>query len=140
MELLNIRLNITPHGKMRPRFGARGRFARAYKAPQQVRQEETLLTLLAPHQPPMPFEGPLSLRVQVFKPIPKSFSKKKRGYALDGLLRPTTKPDLDNVIKHVKDCLTQLRFWEDDKQVVEYLQGTGAWYSDQPGYGIVIWG
>ena len=71
-------------------------------------------------------------------PIPKSKPKKWQSDAREGKYRPTTKPDMDNLLKHLKDCLTQMRYWEDDKQVVEYLAGTGKYYSDQPRWEIVI--
>ena len=35
---------------------------------------------------------------------------------LDGTLK-TTKPDTDNLNKLLKDCMTQLGFWNDDAQV-----------------------
>jgi Holliday junction resolvase RusA-like endonuclease len=33
----------------------------------------------------------------------------------------TTKPDTDNMIKLVKDCMTRLGFWYDDAQVCREL-------------------
>lgn len=135
-HLFTARLRIDPHGAMRPRFC---RTFGAYKAPKQEKAEETLMSLLVKYQPNETWEGPLALSLQVMKGVPKSFSKKKREEALLGNLRPTTKPDLDNVVKHVKDCMTKLRFWEDDKQVVEYSEPFGAWYSEEPGYIIQVW-
>lgn len=49
--------------------------------------------------------------------IPKSYSKAKRQAALSGELRPTTKPDVDNIIKVVLDALNGVAYY-DDKQVV----------------------
>ena len=53
--------------------------------------------------------------------------------------RPTTKPDLDNLLKQFKDCAKGI-FWEDDKQVVEYLPGTGKYYGSPARWEIVIEG
>ena len=47
---------------------------------------------------------------------PKSFSKKKTARALDGLIQPTTKPDLDNVAKTVLDALNGVA-WRDDSEI-----------------------
>jgi Holliday junction resolvase RusA-like endonuclease len=49
-----------------------------------------------------------------------------------------TKPDLDNLLKQIKDCLTQMQFWTDDKLVVGYLPGVGKYYSDRPRWEIEI--
>lgn len=47
--------------------------------------------------------GALELRMIVYKPIPKSWSKKKKNMARCGYIYPTSKPDLDNYIKIVLD-------------------------------------
>ncbi len=54
-----------------------------------------------------------------------------------GKIRPTTKPDLDNCIKNLKDVCKGV-FWQDDKQVVEYLPGTGKYYGDPARWEIEI--
>lgn len=64
-----------------------------------------------------PFEGAVSLTVIIYRPIPKSFSKAKRDDAKADLIRPVTRPDLDNQIKLVKDALNGICF-KDDSQVV----------------------
>ncbi|QWH09512.1 RusA family crossover junction endodeoxyribonuclease [Bacillus mycoides] len=74
-------------------------------------------------------EGPLQLEVKVYKPSLKSFSKKKALAAEEGLLRPTTKPDVDNYVKGVKDALNKV-IWNDDSQVVDLK--VSKWYSEKP--------
>lgn len=59
----------------------------------------------------------ISVDIQAFYPIPKSFSKKKRQAAEFEGMRPTTKPDCDNVIKAVLDALNGVAYY-DDKQVI----------------------
>jgi len=49
--------------------------------------------------------GALNLSIAVYRPIPKSFSKKKAALAEAGQEQPTTKPDIDNYIKGIKDAL-----------------------------------
>lgn len=60
---------------------------------------------------------PLQVRITAFYPIPKSFNKAKRERAISDDLRPTTKPDCDNIIKVVLDALNGVAYY-DDKQVV----------------------
>lgn len=62
-------------------------------------------------------ESTLQVAINAFYPIPQSFSKAKRKAAEMGILRPTTKPDCDNIIKVVLDALNGVAYY-DDKQVV----------------------
>ena len=78
-----------------------------------------------------PFEGALVLSVQVFRPMPKAFSKKKKEQCEQGLLRPITRPDLDNYIKGIKDALSGI-CWLDDAQIVAYKEPFGKFYSSRP--------
>ena len=57
-------------------------------------------------------------------------SKRKREAALAGRLRPTTKPDVSNVLKGVEDALKGV-WYVDDSQIVGYGE-LGKWYSEQP--------
>lgn len=62
-------------------------------------------------------EKTLQVSIQAFYPIPQSFSKAKKNAAINADLRPTTKPDCDNIIKVVLDALNGVAYY-DDKQVV----------------------
>ena len=62
-------------------------------------------------------EKTLQVDIQAFYPIPKAFSKVKTNDAINGDIRPTTKPDCDNIIKVVLDALNGVAFY-DDKQIV----------------------
>jgi len=48
---------------------------------------------------------------------------------VDGVLRPTTKPDIDNLVKGIKDSLSKF-LWYDDSQVTELV--ARKLYSDNP--------
>lgn len=54
-------------------------------------------------------EGPVELRVAFFLPRPKSLSKSVTAHL--------KKPDLDKLVRAVKDALTKV-VWQDDAQVV----------------------
>lgn len=61
-------------------------------------------------------EQPLRIDIAAYFPIPQSFSKTKRKQAFIGVLKPTKKPDCDNIIKVVLDALNGVAY-HDDKQV-----------------------
>lgn len=62
----------------------------------------------------MRMSGPLSVRVHVFRQLPKSRPKRVT------LEDDTFKPDVDNIAKNVLDALNGIA-WDDDSQVTELL-------------------
>jgi Holliday junction resolvase RusA-like endonuclease len=133
---------LEPKGQKRARgraflVGGKAIAGKPHKDNEQLLEEEKLLTLMYAYRPPAPLQGPLLLGVKAYLPIPKSKSKKWQAAALAGEIRPTTKPDLDNCIKNLKDVCKGV-FWLDDKQVVEYLPGTGKYYGDPARWEIEI--
>ena len=108
-------------GKQRPKFSRQGQFVKTY-TPQKTVNYETYVKqcFLMKYQEYTPFEDKLIVRIQAHFPIPKSFSKKKREQAVMGMLKPTKKPDCDNIAKIVLDSLNGLAFI-DDKQVVTLI-------------------
>lgn len=62
-------------------------------------------------------ETPLSVTIIAYYEIPKSVSKKKKQEMLEDKVRPTIKPDTDNVAKSILDSLNKIAY-KDDKQVV----------------------
>ncbi len=63
-------------------------------------------------------DGPVSLSLELLHTIPRSASKKARADMLAGSLRPTKKPDADNVLKAIADGMNGV-VWRDDVQAVE---------------------
>ena len=59
-----------------------------------------------------PKEAMLDMRIKAYYRIPKSASKKKRAAMLAGEIRPTKKPDMDNVVKIIADSLNNLAYYE----------------------------
>lgn len=135
IETVTIRLAGEPRGKGRPR----ARIAKAKTGAQfvtvytdaQTRSYEALLRD-AGQQAMIGralFDGPLKVKVAAFFSVPQSWSKKKRGQALDGIVRPTGKPDVDNLLK-VIDALNGI-VWRDDSQIVQCFVSKS--YADKPG-------
>ena len=81
-----------------------------------------------------PFTGPIELVVTSYFPFRKSWSRKKLEAAKSGAMRPTVKPDWDNLGK-ITDALNNL-VWEDDKQVVYGL--VIKYYDREPRLEIVV--
>jgi|TARA_R110001583_G_C5413512_1_gene387052 Holliday junction resolvase RusA-like endonuclease len=104
-----------PVSKGRPRFG-RGK---TY-TPAKTIAAETFIQLCATQKGvPKMMNGPLRLTVTFSMGIPKSWSAKKKEEAELGNIRPTGKPDLDNLIKLVGDSLEKAGVYRNDSQIVE---------------------
>lgn len=69
------------------------------------------------HLPSVFFEKPLKITIRAVFEVPKSYSNFKRTKCLLGEIRPTVKPDTDNISKNIKDALNGIAY-PDDKQVV----------------------
>lgn len=74
-------------------------------------------------------EKPLEIAIEAYYGIPKSYTKKEREAIMRGELKPTKKPDCDNIIKMVCDALNEVAY-KDDKQVIcvscnKYYSNTG---------------
>lgn len=69
------------------------------------------------HLPSVFFEKQLNVTINAYFVIPKSFSKKKQQEAKEGFIRPTVKPDCDNIAKNIDDALNGLAY-PDDKQII----------------------
>ena len=72
---------------------------------------------------------PVRLFLDIYRSMPKAFSKKKIVRAENKKIVPIIKPDLDNIIKVVCDALNGI-IWKDDSQVVSIL--CNKFYSSNP--------
>jgi len=60
----------------------------------------------------------LDLRIRAYCSIPASVSAKKKKAMEDGEVRPTKRPDADNILKSVADGLNKVAY-HDDAQIVD---------------------
>lgn len=74
-------------------------------------------------------DGELVMKVKAFFAIPKSASHKKAALMECGVIRPTKKPDADNILKIVADALNKVAY-DDDSQIVS--ASVEKYYSNQP--------
>lgn len=109
-----------PVGKARPRMNTRT--GKAYTPNKtkyyeyQIRQE---LAFKYRQIDPI-IDDPIRVTIIAYFGIPKSTSKKKEAEMLKDNIRPTKKPDIDNITKIILDALNEF-IYKDDTQVVELV-------------------
>ena len=125
-----------PVGKGRPRFARRGKFVSTY-TPQKTKSYEDEIRMMAKAAmgASEPLETPVTVAIYIRVGIPTSFSKQKRKDAISGIIRPTKKPDLDNVAKCFLDSMNEIVYL-DDKQVVN-LHVTKV-YAETPAVEVMV--
>ena len=85
-----------------------------------------LMAHLGQHVPDYPYTGAVQLITKWCFP---------RGKHKDGSWK-TTKPDTDNSIKLLKDCMTKLGYWKDDALVASEI--TQKFWAELPGIYVKI--
>lgn len=89
-----------------------------YEKPEVKRVRQTLEWAMKKYVPDEPLQGPVHLTVH-WGIVTKDKMKLRKRYK-------DTRPDLDNMLKLLQDCLTEMKFFKDDAQVVE-LNATKVW-------------
>lgn len=103
-----------PVAKARPRMTKSGH---VYTPQRTVDYERWVQTLFVKEYGQPRMEGALKLELNLYFPIPKSTRKKDVPAMRTGEMRPTKRPDLDNVLKAVSDALNGIAY-KDDSQIV----------------------
>lgn len=108
-------IHAEPIGKARPRVTRFGAYT-----PKKTKQYEDLVKAEYISQCLGTDFGDSALEITVIAiyPIPKSASKAKHEKMLAGEIRPTKKPDYDNICKAICDALNGLAY-KDDAQIVD---------------------
>lgn len=110
-----------PQGKGRPKFSRLKNGGVSTRTPDKTVFYENLVKTEYENQCPgrrYPDGTMLDMRVIAYYGIPKSVSKKKRAAMLAGTIRPTKKPDNDNVLKVIADSLNDIAY-KDDAHIVD---------------------
>lgn len=102
-----------PCAKQRPRMTRAGH---TY-IPKKTVNYETLVKTIYANKCGEYFDGPVEIKVMAYFAIPKSAGKKKKEDMLAGRIRPTKRPDGDNLLKIIADSLNKIAY-DDDSQVV----------------------
>jgi Holliday junction resolvase RusA-like endonuclease len=118
-KIIEFRIPGEPVAKGRPRSFIRGGHVGHY-TPEKTARYENLVRLAA--QQAMagrePEQGAVAITVRAYMTIPASWSLRKQKQAALGDITPTKRPDLDNIIKAIKDGANGV-VWRDDAQVVD---------------------
>lgn len=117
-----------PQGKGRPRFARNV----VYTPKQTLEYERHIASCYDGDM----HQGPLFVDITAFFSIPKSYSKALKKAIENGEIKPTKKPDADNIGKVVMDALNGVAY-EDDKQVID-LRVTKKYSSEREGLEITI--
>ena len=130
---LTIEGEAVPQG--RPRFTRNGH---AYD-PERSREYKEKVALAASlamrGEQVFPRETPLRCIITVWKQMPKRFNQRQRALAKAEILRPTVKPDIDNMAKAITDAMNGI-VYADDSQIVELV--CGKYYDDKPGVIVTV--
>ena len=112
-QMISIVIPGKPIAKHRPRFARRGKHVVTYSDQQE---DEVKFISLAQLSVDEPMSGPLKAQIEFYMPRPKSHYGTGKN---SGILKPnapgyhTVKPDTDNLIKFVLDCLNGIAFHDD---------------------------
>ena len=124
-----------PKGKGRPKFSRQGKFVKTYTPETTVNYENWVkICFLEAKQSKL--AGELKAEINCYFGIPSSYSKMKKGEAKKGLIRPTKKPDIDNIAKIVLDSLNGLAY-DDDKNIVSCQ--IEKWFDNNPRVEVYIY-
>lgn len=123
-------------GKGRPRVGKVGNHARLFTPPKTVNYEGLVALAAAQAMQGRPLiEGPVAVSIDISCQIPESWSRRKKQDAVNHVVLPTTKPDIDNVEKALFDAMNGV-VWVDDVQVVNVSKRKR--YAATPGVRIAV--
>lgn len=116
-------INQKPTGKARPRFTGKHAYTDS-----KTREYEELVKWSFKAAMCEKLEGAIKVHVDAYYGIPKSTTKANAQKMITNELRPTKKPDGDNILKAICDALNGLAY-DDDKQIVE--MSISKWYTLQ---------
>ena len=108
-----------PVPKGRPRFARRGGFVQTYTDAKTLTYENIVRTYAKKAMgSSKPLEGAISVYLYIRMSVPKNYSKARRKACIEGVEKPTKKPDLDNVAKSISDGMNGI-VYVDDGQIVD---------------------
>ena len=115
-----------PKAKQRPRLGK----GFAYTPKQTVEYENWVKQCYLTSDCSKGFlEHQIHAKIEAYFSIPKSVTKKNRELMLNGEMRPTKKPDADNIAKSILDSLNGIAYLDDSSVVSLEVE---KYYSEMP--------
>ena len=93
-----------------------------YDPPELKEAKQKLMAHVAMHKPETKLIGVLRLTTKWIWPLGDDMTKKLlENHISDYAEYKITRPDTDNIIKMLKDCMTKCGFWKDDAQVASEI-------------------
>lgn len=113
--IISLYIDGKVQAKQRPRLSRYGTYT-----PAETKNYENWVKLCFINKYPnfKPLEKALRVNIFAYYEIPRSTSKKRKLDMLNDNIRPTIKPDTDNIAKSILDSLNKIAYL-DDKQVVD---------------------
>ena len=119
MRSYELEINESITGKQRPRMNTFN--GKAYTPTKTKNYEYLVRELFVLKYPNFePILGRVKVEIIAYFELPKTKSKKQEYEMLNNIIRPTKKPDFDNIAKIVIDSLNKYAF-KDDSQITEAL-------------------
>ncbi len=138
-EIKQVQFSIPGHpfGKQRPKFSRTGQYVKTYTPEETVIYENLVKLMFREAAKGRMFKDGemLDVRIIAYYEIPKSTSRKKRKLMLEHKIRPTKKPDWDNIGKIVCDSLNKVAYHDDSAVVDAQVR---KFYSEQPRVDVTI--
>ena len=129
---LTLTIPGEPVAKGRPRFYN----GHAITPAKTVNYETLVKEMWAVTHGQQMLDGELCASLTAYFAIPGSKSKAMKKRMSEGIVRPTKKPDIDNLIKSALDSLNGIAY-KDDSQIVTVV--ASKFYSDTPRLELEIW-
>lgn len=137
MKQIKFSVPGQPFGKQRPKFSRAGKHVKTY-TPEETENYENLVKLMYQQSAKgKKFKDydMLDVRIIAYYGIPKSTSKKRRRLMLEHKIRPTKKPDWDNIGKIICDSLNLIAYHDDSNVVDAQVR---KFYSENPRVDVII--
>ncbi len=137
MKSIKFSVPGKPFGKQRPKFSRAGQYVKTY-TPNETTSYENWVRMMysnAAKGRMFPDGAMLDVRIIAYYEVPKSVSKKKRKEMLEHRIRPTKKPDWDNIGKIICDSLNLVAYHDDSAVVDAQVR---KFYSENPRVDVTI--
>lgn len=137
MKQIKFSVPGQPFGKQRPKFSRIGNGVKTYTPDETISYENLVKIMFREAAKGKMFKDDdmLDVRIIAYYEIPKSTSKKKRNLMLEHKIRPTKKPDWDNIGKIICDSLNKVAYHDDSAVVDAQVR---KFYSEQPRVDVTI--
>lgn len=121
--------NVQP--QQRPKAATRGKVVTIYDPKESKEYKKYVAAVAEKYALDCLITQEIKLTIDVYRPLTQEIIKShnKLTAAINGTLRPTKKPDIDNLVKGIKDGITNV-IWKDDSQVTELI--ARKWYGESP--------